>query len=87
MILLPSLPGILKAENERIITKMRGELVSSELLSLVRKHDLRGKRIHHANIAALMHGENIHLLIGYNPEDFFPFSDIQVLSPESFLQG
>jgi predicted nucleic acid-binding protein len=71
----------------RLIFLEETELVSSELVNLVLRHELRGKKIHDANIVAFMQVENIHKLISCNPEDFVPFSHIQVLSIESFLQG
>lgn len=71
----------------RLVFLEESELVSSELLSLIQKHELNGKRIHDTNIVALMHVEHINTIISCNPEDFSPFSHIQVMSIRSFLQG
>jgi predicted nucleic acid-binding protein len=75
-----------QALQRRLVFLEESELVSSELLSLVQKYELSGKRIHDANIVALMHAERISLLISCDPKDFSLFSTIEVLPPEVFLQ-
>lgn len=76
----------IQALQRRLVFLEEDERVSSELLSLVQKHELSGKRIHDANIVALMHKEDISLLISCNPEDFSPFSEIEVMRPKYFLK-
>ncbi|MGC9312860.1 MAG: type II toxin-antitoxin system VapC family toxin [Sediminispirochaetaceae bacterium] len=63
------------------------EPVTIELISLVRKFKLSGKSIHDANIIAIMHEQNIRMLITQNPDDFADFPDIQIFSPSSFLKA
>ncbi|MDY7027235.1 MAG: PIN domain-containing protein [Spirochaetota bacterium] len=63
------------------------EPVTIELISLVRKYKLSGKAIHDANIIALMHEQNIHMLITQNPDDFADFPDLQIFSPSSFIEA
>jgi predicted nucleic acid-binding protein len=49
------------------------------LLQLIKKHQLRGKRIHDANIASTMLAHGISRLITLNPDDFALFSDLEMV--------
>jgi len=84
---LSSTEAIHNIENfkRRLLLLEETELVTSELLSLVRSYKLSGKSIHDANLIAVMHEQNVHLLITQNPSDFADFTDIQNFSPSSFL--
>ena len=55
------------------------EAVSWDLRDLVRKHGLRGKRIHDANIAATLRAHGLQHLATNNPSDFKIFSGIAVI--------
>jgi predicted nucleic acid-binding protein len=61
------------------------EPVTSRLLTLVSTYNLAGKRIHDANIVALMDEQNIKLLVTQNPEDFSLFTELKTVSPGLFL--
>ena len=53
-------------------------LVTSEMLRhLVMKHELKGKRIHDANLAATMKTHGIPLLLTENKSDFLCFDEIK----------
>jgi len=71
----------------RMLFLEENELVTSELLSLIRNCKLSGVSIHDANLIALMHVQNIRLIITQNPSDFADFPDIQIFSPGSFLEA
>ena len=55
------------------------ETVSERLCRLARIHDLRGKRIHDANIVATMMTHGIRALVTQNPEDFAPVDEIAIV--------
>ena len=55
------------------------EAVSERLCRLARIHDLRGKRIHDANIVATMMAHGIRALVTQNLEDFAPFDEIAIV--------
>ena len=84
---LSSTEAIHNIENfkRRLLLLKETELVTSELLTLVRSYKLSGKSIHDANLIAVMHEQNVHLLITQNPSDFADFAEIQIFSPSSFL--
>jgi toxin-antitoxin system PIN domain toxin len=48
-------------------------LVLDTLLSLVRKHDVKGKQIHDANIVATMRAHAVSRLATFNADDFSRF--------------
>ena len=50
--------------------------VADLLCGLVRRHQIRGKRIHDANIVAVMLAHGVHRLATYNRADFSPFDGI-----------
>jgi predicted nucleic acid-binding protein len=53
---------------------------SDRLRSLVREHDLSGKRIHDANVVATMLENGLGRIVTHNPEDYQAFSGIEVLT-------
>ena len=57
------------------------EAVTKNLLSLVTSFDVSGKRIHDANIVALMGAHNIPTLVTLNQSDFVQFDRLTLLSP------
>jgi predicted nucleic acid-binding protein len=50
--------------------------VANLLRGLVRRHQIRGKRIHDANIVAVMLAHGVHRLATYNRADFDQFNEI-----------
>jgi predicted nucleic acid-binding protein len=52
-----------------------------ELFRLVRQYEVAGKRIHDANIVAVMGTKEISHLATYNRQDFAQFDAITLLSP------
>ncbi len=61
--------------------------VAQRLRELILAHDLSGKRIHDANLAATMLEHGMSTLITQNPADFAPFSEIETLSAGDALAG
>ncbi len=55
------------------------EAGSERLCRLARIHDLRGKRIHDANIVATMMAHGIRALVTQNLEDFALFDEIAIV--------
>lgn len=56
------------------------EKVRAKLRDLIRTHDLKGKRIHDANLVAAMGAHGIFRLITENPRDFDIFEQIEIIS-------
>lgn len=52
--------------------------VSEQLLALVQEYDLKGKRIHDANIVATMRAHGLSRIKTINTGDFFGFKGLQV---------
>jgi len=52
-----------------------------ELFRLVRQYEVAGKRIHDANIVAVMNTKEISHLATYNRQDFAQFDEVTLLSP------
>jgi predicted nucleic acid-binding protein len=50
------------------------------LIKLVRKYNIKGKKIHDANIVAVAITNNINYIFTYNVEDFKNFKEIKILS-------
>jgi len=57
------------------------DTVLAELLALVRKHDVKGKQVHDANIVATMRVHGIDRLATLNATDFKRFVDEIALEP------
>lgn len=49
------------------------------LLSLMQKHDLKGKRIHDANLVASMMRHGLRKLKTFKPGDFEVFTDVEII--------
>ena len=56
-----------------------GQDSHNRLVSLVIDHQLNGKRIHDANLVAVMMTQGLRQLKTYNPQDFRPFQEIELL--------
>jgi predicted nucleic acid-binding protein len=64
------------------------EEVSRRLRQLATTHNLRGKRLHDANIVATMAVHGIHTLLTQNGADFAPFNDIAIVAiPDVAVDG
>lgn len=48
----------------------------AELVKMVKKYDLKGKRIHDANLVAVMRMYGLNHLKTWNPKDFSAFSEL-----------
>lgn len=57
--------------------------VTENLKNLILKYNLKGKRIHDANIVASMMTFSIPLLFTYNINDFQVFEEIQIMEIQS----
>ena len=55
------------------------EEVTKELIELIERYDLKGKRIHDANVAATMIVNNISKIYTYNVDDFRKFKEINII--------
>ena len=62
------------------------ELSITKLLYLVQSYSLKGKKIHDANIAAVMYVHNVSMLISIDASGFSLFPGIEVMTPDVFLQ-
>lgn len=58
--------------------------VTQNLNCLIKKYKLKGKRIHDANITAVMMSNDIKNLITFNTEDFKKFSEINLINVEDY---
>ena len=64
------------------------EAVSMRLRQLATTHNLRGKRLHDANIVATMAVHGIHTLLTQNGTDFAPFNEIAIVAiPDIAVDG
>ena len=63
------------------------EAVSMRLRQLAITHDLRGKRLHDANIVATMAVYGISTLLTQNGNDSLPFSDIAIMTIPDIITG
>ncbi|HHV81927.1 TPA: type II toxin-antitoxin system VapC family toxin [bacterium] len=62
----------------RIADEIEG--VTKILLGLIRKYEIKGKRIHDANIVATMFDNTITKLFTINVKDFENFEDIELIT-------
>ena len=69
----------------RAIFLDESETVSRRLEDLVKRLGLNGKKIHDANIAAVLAVYNVPYLITANTDDFAPFEHIAPLTPAEAL--
>ncbi len=58
------------------------DAATGKLIEMCKVHDLRGKRIHDANIVATMLAHGIGTLLTQNTRDFACFTDIRALTLE-----
>ena len=58
------------------------QAVASRFLELIEQFQLKGKRIHDANIAATMMTHGISRIHTYNAADYAPFSNIECITPK-----
>lgn len=49
------------------------------LMTMIQKYELKGKRIHDANLIASMIRHGLHRLKTYNPSDFKAFPDVDLV--------
>lgn len=61
--------------------------VLKKLFALIRRYDVAGKRIHDANVVALMLTEDLFHLATYNRQDFTQFEKITLLPPPDRGEG
>ena len=66
----------------RIVYLEENEAVSRELAVLIRRHSITGKRVHDANIAAVLSVHRIPYLITANKDDFATFESLFLMTPE-----
>ena len=64
----------------RSILQLLPETTESYLIleELIRKHSLEGKRIHDANLVAVMTSHGLRHLKTWNPKDFEAFSEVEI---------
>lgn len=58
------------------------EDVTKTLLNLIKTYDIKGKKIHDANIIATMLVNGIDLLYSFNSDDFTRFEEIKLFDSE-----
>lgn len=58
------------------------EDVTKTLLNLIKTYDIKGKKIHDANIVATMLVNGINLLYSFNSDDFVRFEEIKLFASE-----
>ncbi len=56
---------------------------SQHLLTLIRVHDMKGKRIHDANLVSAMICHGLRKLKTFNPDDFKAFPEIELAENDS----
>ena len=65
----------------RMLLLEETEDTAQELLRLVKEHQLRGMRVHDANVAATMKSHAVTKLVTENVRDFLTFSGISAADP------
>lgn len=65
----------------RTVFLEENEAVSRELYALIRRYSITGKRVHDANIAAVIAVHHIPYLITANKDDFVAFESLHLLTP------
>lgn len=66
---------------------MERQEVFPHWLSLVRSHDIKGKRTHDARHAAFMAAHQLEYLLTFNGSDFASFPHVKVLDPAAVAAG
>lgn len=72
--------GNISEFSRRLVFYEETESVSRRLRELIKRHALKGRRIHDANVLAIMLTHGLTLLVTDNPDDFRWCPDIQVVS-------
>ena len=75
--------GNMENFHQLVQTLPEGRQSQEKLTALVLRHNLKGKRIHDANLVAIMEAHGLRLLKTYNPQDFRPFAQISLLGASS----
>ena len=55
------------------------KVVNERLMKLIEKYEIKGKRIHDANIVATMLSNGIKKIFTYNVDDFKNFAEIEII--------
>ncbi|TVP79243.1 MAG: PIN domain-containing protein [Puniceicoccaceae bacterium] len=71
--------GNVETFQKLVQTLSEGPSSQEKLAALILRHNLKGKRIHDANLVATMEAHGLRLLKTYNPQDFRPFAQISLL--------
>lgn len=69
----------------RVHLLAEAEEIAGELVDLIRRLAISGKRIHDANLIAAMRVHRVHTLITANLDDFARFEGVEVLSTDAAL--
>ncbi|RKX73042.1 MAG: PIN domain nuclease [Spirochaetes bacterium] len=69
----------------RVIVLEETEEVCERLIGLVRDYDIRGNRIHDANVIATMKSHNVEILVTENVADFVVFPEIKAVNLEAIV--
>jgi len=72
---------VLAQLRQSLRTLSPSEEVLDKLLRLVRRYEVAGKRVHDANVVAVMSAKEIPHLATYNRQDFVQFDEVTLLSP------
>ncbi|TVR75654.1 MAG: hypothetical protein EA427_00060, partial [Spirochaetaceae bacterium] len=72
---------------DRTVFLEESEAVSRELEALVRQYAITGKRVHDANIAAVLAVYRVPHLITANKDDFTVFEYLHLLTPGEALSA
>lgn len=72
---------VLAQLRQSLRTLFPSEEAFDELLRLIRRYEVAGKRIHDANIVAAMGTKEIAHLATYNRQDFAQFEEVTLLAP------
>jgi len=51
-------------------------------LTLVKTHDIKGKKVHDARLVATMHAHGVTFLLTFNTDDFKGYPNITLLHPD-----
>lgn len=86
----PLAPGVAKEQVLNFVSEFNlleiDQEVIEKLLELAEEHEIKGKQIHDATIAATMHCHEIPTLLTYNRKDFVNFSHIEIFSPAELME-
>ncbi len=73
--------SVLDKARESFVVLEEDEAVLRELLDLARRHDVKGKKLHHANIVATMRANGVGRLATLNASDFQRFEHEIAVEP------